>query len=213
MEKLTITTPEQVAANFGADFDPTATTEQNNARLSHRVYKDTSCGAWANVTRRDTAHREAQEWTARYAKVEGVWQLLALFQEGIAAEFSVHDGQIREYFFPTGIDMGGFLDEQAAGASTYTATETIEVKVKTGEEWIFSCGSIVEGIDAEVMPKEVALPCTLKDLTDVVEAVEVEAQYLWELTHGCEDCSDETEIGYRRVNPDCLSCGGDGTSI
>lgn len=211
--KKTIRTPNDVAAHFDADFDPNAVMAENGARLSRRIYKDTECGAWADFMRRDITHCERQEWAARYAKVDGVWQLLSLTHADKPAEFSVHNGQVREYFFPTGIDMSEFLDCAAKGAADLMLTETVEVKVKTGEEWVFRCGSIVEGIDAEVMPEEVVLPCTPADLDGAVKAVEDEADRLWRETHGCADCGAENDTGYRSINPDCASCRGEGTIL
>lgn len=208
-----ITTPEQVAVYFDADFDCESVMAENSARLSRRIYKKTACGAWADFMRRDITHHEQQEWIANYARFEGVWQLLALAQVGVAAEFSVHSGQIREYFWPSAESMQEFLDTRAGGATNLTLSETVEVKVKTGEEWIFRVGSIVEGIDAEVMPEEVSLPCTPDDLTRAVEVVEAEAQRLWDETHGCENCGEENETGYRRVDSECSSCGGTGVTI
>lgn len=209
----TIQTPEQVAAHFGADFDAAQTAEQNNARLSRRIYKDTECGAWAEVVRQDITHREQQEWTARYTKVESAWQLLSLVRDGDAVEFSVHGGQVREYFFPTGIDMSEFLDGEAKGAADLTLTDTVEIKVKTGEEWVFRCGSIVEGVDAEVMPEEVVLPCVPSDLDRAVKAVEDAAKSLWNETHGCDNCSAENDTGYRSINHACTACHGEGTIL
>ena len=208
-----IRTPADVAAQFGANFDPNATMAENSACLSRRIYKNTACGAWADFMRRDVTHREQQEWTAQYAKIEGVWQLLLLSHADCPAEFSVCSGQVLEYFFPHGIDMGEFLDDAAKGAADLTLTETVEVEVKTGEEWIFRCGSIVEGIDAEVMPETVALPCLPEDIDRAVQCVEDAAEILWNGTHGCEDCGEERETGYRSINPDCISCDGEGTIL
>ena len=209
----TIRTPADVAAHFDATFDPNAFMAQNSAMLSRRIYKDTACGAWADFVRRDVTHREQQEWTARYAKIEGVWQLLSLSRACAAAEFSVYDGQVRDYFFPHGIDMGEFLDDVAKGAAYLTLTETVEIKVKTGEEWVFRCGSIVEGIDAEIMPETVALPCSSEALDRAVRCVEDAAQSLWNDTHGCDDCGEERDSGYRSINPDCAACDGEGTIL
>lgn len=213
MTLKTIQTPADVAAHFDADFDPNAVMAENSARLSRRIYKDTACGAWADFMRRDITHREQQKWVARYAKIDGVWQLLSLTHNDTPTEFSIHGGQVREYFFPTGIDMTEFLDGEAKGAADLTLTDTVDVKVKTGEEWVFRCGSIVEGIDAEVLPEEVSLPCTPDDLDRAVRCVEDAAESLWNDTHGCDDCGDENDSGYRSINPVCASCRGEGTVL
>lgn len=132
----TIQTPADVAAHFGADFDPNAVMAENSARLSHRVYEDTACGAWAAFMRRDVA-----------------------------------------------------------------------------DAWTFRVGSIVEGIDAEVTPEEVTLPCTPADLDRAVKAVEDAAESLWNETHGCDACGPENDTGYRSINPNCASCHGEGTIL
>ncbi len=81
------------------------------------------------------------------------------------------------------------------------------------DPWIFRVGSIVEGIDAEIMPETVALPCSPEDLDCAVRCVEDAAQSLWNETHGCEDCGEERETGYRSINPDCAACDGEGTIL
>ena len=81
------------------------------------------------------------------------------------------------------------------------------------DPWIFRCGSIVEGIDAEIMPETVALPCSPEDLDRAVQCVEDAAETLWNGTHGCGDCGEACETGYRSINPDCASCDGEGTIL
>lgn len=52
-----------------------------------------------------------------------------------------------------------------------------------------------------------------KAFDDAVEAVNKEANDIWNETHGCEDCFDYPEGELHPVDPDCKTCGGHGTSI
>jgi hypothetical protein len=80
-----------------------------------------------------------------------------------------------------------------------------------GTKLVFRVGSIVEGVDAEVFPETVTLPCTGDQIDKAIEDVESAANDIWLDTHGCEDCN--TDEHDHRVNPDCPSCGGNGVVI
>lgn len=45
-----IKSPKDLFEHFGIDYDETDSLEMNSLRLSHRVYKNTNCGAWAKLT-------------------------------------------------------------------------------------------------------------------------------------------------------------------
>lgn len=209
----TIRAPEDVFAHFGADYDTEKNEAQNNERLSRRMYKDTECGAWAEVVTHTPTRQEWQTWTGRYARIDGVWQLSSISQDGTPAELSVHGGQVREYFWPDAESVAVYLAEKAGGASEYEATEEVLILRPQESVFLFRVGSIVEGIDAEVPAEEVALPCTPADLDRAVARVEDEATFLWNDTHGCDDCGEELSHGYRAINPECTSCGGEGAII
>lgn len=148
--------------------------------LSRAIYKSTCCGAWARfgAMERRFNHRH-ERCTAQYAKVDGVWQLVALANEdGTPVEFSSVHPDVLTYFWPPEVDMQEWFEDRAAGASTWTATETIPVSdlVAPDALWI---GSIVEGSDAEVHAAPLPFPFSLQDLRGVIAYVEDEASLLW----------------------------------
>jgi hypothetical protein len=176
-----------VAEYLGVDVGADDTDERMGERLSRRVYKDTDCGAWAKVVTRPVLVTEPQSWTARYAKVDGVWTLAGLSRDGQPHEFSVHGGQVRQYFFWDGADLQEHLQMLSAGRSDFTCTDTIDVQIQSGTEMVFVVGSIVEGSDAEVAPVEVTLPCPELSIDAAIEAVEAEADRLWREANPVDD--------------------------
>lgn len=182
-----------VAEYLGVDVGADDTDERVNERLSRRVYKDTECGAWAKVVTRPVLVTEPQSWTARYAKVDGVWTLAGLSRDGQPHEFSVHGGQVRGYFFWDGADLQEFLEGIAFGQSDFTSTETLDIVLPNGSKTVFVVGSIVEGSDAEVWPIEVTLPCPESSIDAAIEAVEAEADRLWREANPVEGDDESTD--------------------
>jgi len=188
-----------VCAHLGA-------THPTNDSLSHRVYKDTECGAWAKVKERTKYKTRREKWTVRYVKVDGVWQVLSAFRNNRPVELSVMPANVREFFLVGSDSMQDDVAALAAPAASYEHTEAMESKYPTGTELVFIVGSIVEGTDAEVQPVEVPLPASSKRIDMAITSVEAGARELWMHTHGCEGCG---EVG-GPVDPDCKQCGGNG---
>lgn len=78
---------------------------------------------------------------------------------------------------------------------------------------VTTIGSIVEGVDFGTETHELTWPFTKDDFWTAVHKVEEEARYIWEQTHGCDDCNCEGEWGHPAINPNCTTCGGDGDII
>lgn len=74
-------------------------------------------------------------------------------------------------------------------------------------------GSIVEGCDFDADSEELMYPFTEKRFWEAVGDVESSASYIWQQTHGCEDCGVEGEWGHPAINPECKTCHGDGAII
>lgn len=114
------------------------------------------------------------------------------------------------------------LEELAdhVGANNPTATsisrrvykDTACVAWVSEEDGTVKIGSIVEGVERTTEVQELEFPFSEEEWDEAVQAVEDEAEEIWSETHGCEDCGEEYG-GYRAVNPDCPSCGGQGTII
>ena len=71
------------------------------------------------------------------------------------------------------------------------------------------CG-YCEGADAELPTYSLDFPFTEEEFEAALQSCDDDADQLWNETHGCARCGDEELSGYRAVNPDCKSCGGDG---
>lgn len=74
-------------------------------------------------------------------------------------------------------------------------------------------GSIVEGCDFGTESHTLEWPFTKEAFWDVLEDIESEASYIWDQTHGCEDCGIEGEWGHPAINPECKTCKGQGEII
>ena len=74
-------------------------------------------------------------------------------------------------------------------------------------------GSIVEGVDFGTEVHTLVWPFTKEDFWEALEAIEDEARYIWDQTHGCEDCNTEGEWGHQAINPNCKTCEGEGSII
>ena len=76
-------------------------------------------------------------------------------------------------------------------------------------------GSIVEGVDWGTDTHCLRYPFKESDLWSALEKVEVEANEIWDSTHGCDECGDPDEYngGHIHINPECPSCKGEGVII
>jgi len=78
---MTIRMPDDVLLHFGAEANPTSwehgqSLDLWNARLTRRIYRDTTCGAWAKLVAEPNPPM-AELWRARYAIVDNLWTLAA----------------------------------------------------------------------------------------------------------------------------------------
>lgn len=191
MTDKTIRTAEDVFNHFGADYDPEKSLEENNRWLSRRIYKDTSCGAWAMVDSRPGMEACRGLFSAHYAKVDGIWELVCIYRHRVFSDVAeplgldVHP-DVRRYFWLEGDGaMQEFLDEQADGRFFWTSDkQDVEWMKPTGTMRLeFICGSIVEGSDAEVTASPVTLPCAPESLDAAIQYVEDEVETLWNEAH------------------------------
>ncbi len=60
----------------------------------------------------------------------------------------------------------------------------------THDDYGVCVGSIVEGVDEEVQPVELAYPFELDQYGDALQTVEHRAAEIWNETHGCDLCRD-----------------------
>jgi hypothetical protein len=75
-------------------------------------------------------------------------------------------------------------------------------------------GSIVEGVDYGTEYHILVYPFTLSDFWEALEKVELEAEEIWNDTHGCDDCGEEDPwTGSVAINPECKTCEGEGVVI
>ena len=74
-------------------------------------------------------------------------------------------------------------------------------------------GSIVEGVEECAEEITLKYPFKINCVWEALDQIEKDCDRIWMETHGCEDCGDEDETGYRSVNPNCKTCEGQGISI
>lgn len=209
--------------------------------ISRSVYKGTSCGAWAKLEESiPTGKRERQNWRVIITKVGDRFRAITARQEQ-GGEWEPRQPWVkRELWSKDLVDVVGWdagLDEQG-----YILDEEIVDYLATEVEWGnfglpvgqkyfevsfdaysggyapgVSFGSIVEGVDAYAQVQTVAFPCEEKEVWDALQAVEDEAAWIWDETHGCPSCwggeEVEGEMGGRMVDPECPVCKGHGTII
>jgi hypothetical protein len=118
-----------------------------------------------------------------------------------------------------GVSIGIKLESE--NDETYYCDDLYKFDVKTPVVAIL-ISSIVEGVDATTETVEINITkkgtrktgTIIKRLFAACEAVEKEAKYIWDQSHGCEDCGvGEGEYGEFAVNPKCKSCHGRGIVI
>ena len=80
-------------------------------------------------------------------------------------------------------------------------------------EKVLSVSPYVEGVDIDPIAVKLKLPIGENTLVRVFKDIQLEAEATWDETHGCEDCGPADESGYTSINPDCETCGGEGTII
>ena len=78
---------------------------------------------------------------------------------------------------------------------------------------VLSVSPYVEGIDIDPIAVKLKLPIQESTLVRVFKDIQLEADVMWDETHGCEDCGPAGESGYTSINPDCETCGGEGAII
>ena len=80
-----------------------------------------------------------------------------------------------------------------------------------------SVSGYVEGWDGEcdtrIIESTRAKRATAKDFWAAIEEADEEADYIWNQTHGCDNCGIEGEYGDRAINPKCKSCNGGGVIL
>lgn len=197
---------EDVFNHFGVD---------SNAELERSMYKYTSCGAWAEVGTEDAFDNKEAAWTAKYVRCQGEWSL-AEIKDASGKPCPQVPVEVQDYFWPNFENLQEEL-ERVLDTKGMEAEYTAEIKWReiTGIREVFRVGSIVEGTDAEAETRYVYLPCKAEDLDAAVQAVEDDAELIWNQTHGCEECAKRNgwEWPGCSVDEECPSCDGYGVVI
>ena len=215
-----IRTIQDVANHLGAAH-PT------NESVSRRVYKDTDCGAWAEVKEQPKVRADhPSTFRAVFHRAITGWMLVRVYRGGHPLALGNLPARLREYLNldsrnVSGDDLSGvtvgddIVRVSKSGFADYKLVITFRLAAPVcgpaGTELVFRVGSIVEGTDAEVFPETVVLPCTGAQIDKAIACVESAADDIWQETHGCDDCN--TDEHDHRINPECGSCGGDGAMI
>lgn len=152
------------------------------------------------------------EWEDYIASEEKYEELNALGEEMVSA--------VCDYI---GLQYEGDVDKSIAliKKSIYRNTNCgAWIQIPKDEDIRVIIGSIVEGVDIYCQEYVLDWPFSKDEFWGAVGEVEEEAEYIWNETHGCEDCwggdpgmEESSEYGYRPVDPNCKSCEGDGIVI
>lgn len=204
--------------------------------ISHRIYKDTACGAHVNilnplayVARRRTVTVRAHGRIA----IDGYrWLFFTVNGKKTQDENTIKE--IAEYLEAkksrrlNGIlrspwDIKIYVERALKAKKTADLTGrltghlnlTLKFKLelpvlKTSPAGI-SIGSIIEGVDYDTETLSLTFPFSAKTFWAAVTQVEQEAKDIWNDTHGCPKCGlKNPETGERAINPKCKACKGVG---
>ena len=117
---------------------------------------------------------------------------------GAYVSFELWCGSNSQKMNHSGDDLNGVTWEDITGIMVGSIVEGVDFG--TENHWVDVVGRTVEQIIA--------------DFNAAVDAVEDEVSYIWNQTHGCDDCHMVNEWGDEgAINPDCPSCSGEGTLI
>lgn len=188
---MAIKTIDDVLLHFGVTtWSQSQALDYWNAQLSRRVYKDTTCGAWAKLVAEPNPPM-AELWRARYAIVDNLWTLAACERtmRGSDEPAMGIPPEVQRYFWPVHgactdhadchkhpelgracTDMQTYLRGLYPAQSDVWTDRTI-IEVSRGTRLVFHVGTIVEGSDAE-WSTFVRLPCLPEELDNVVRDVE-----------------------------------------
>jgi hypothetical protein len=96
-------------------------------------------------------------------------------------------------------------------------TEPIADTLRTREVCGARITGYVEGWDgdceAHTLAKTRGSLLGVDDYWKAVEDADMEADYIWKETHGCDDCGTPGEYGGNAINPECRTCKGQGAII
>ena len=201
--------------------------DHTNDALSCRIYKTTTCGAWAKVSEEAMLRKET--WIGHYKKgrKNGLWKCIGVRKNGIAwIPLSKAPQAVREFFWPwesctDAAYIAGELNRIFDGKTE--VKEKGGFNVPFGKRLVFYCGSIVEGVDQYADATPVRLPCKPEQLDRAIQEVEREVESIWNQTHGCKVCAItwSKELGYKvkyqagetAVHDNCPECRGEGEII
>lgn len=198
---IPITTFLELFEHLGADYDAEAPLKDNEKRLSRRVYKDTSCGAWASLVPpgEHAVGKTLEKWAVSYQKVEGAEDKIRVVLKGPPG--AAVTPWILDYFMAKiDPDGGGGLVSMMDWPTVVVVTTSdgeggareaecdVEVPVMAPHTGGVVFGSIVEGTDADVTGDEILFPTTTTEVDRALQYVEEMAEEIWNDTHGCPHC-------------------------
>lgn len=213
--KKSIQNYEDLADLLGAN-------EPTEASVSHRVYKDTSCGAWAEFITEDLVHRGKARWhlvlgpaiTGVYAETvkrggkwyEGRDDWMTIDEANLPAYLTEFLNLERDTSNNTSLHgrwkIGGLnwstLQANVAELPEcklhgVVLTVVLDEERVVGQRVGVAFGSIVEGVDQTTETYKVFFPCHPIDIYKAIEKVEEEAHDIWMETHGCPYCWSNPE--------------------
>ncbi len=203
--------------------------------IEHRLYKDTSCGAWINSFKPGHIKGAEKEKTIKAHGRKGLggiyWTLFTMNGRKITDDAIIKRvvEYARAFKSPNGFrstnKILSVIDKaltepsdrftvRKIGKVKRIVTFKLSVAPLKKHKGGVKIGSIVEGVDHGTGTHELFFPFTEKTWWEAVKEVEDEAKDIWDETHGCQDCYPEEDTTETNpINPECKSCKGQGTII
>jgi len=180
---------QELLAHYGVD------TEE---RLSRLFYKSTECGAWAQFEERDLVVKtEPQTWVAQLQLgISGVFVHWAkqvvgprLLPDNLPEEVRFFL-QLKDAGYKADLEKEDFEQLSEAnmtiiptGSITKVVVFNVDFHTKKKTDGVMF-GSIVEGCDVDCRSHWLPFPVSPADIDKIIQEIEDEADYLWQLANG-----------------------------
>ena len=188
--------------------------------VKRNTYKYTDCGAWITEEIAESASRRESDSQKQY---DSAIDDLNKIYDNLDPDTKKRVEEL-DYEFFDGNKLGfmqwanevrpnSFSKSQISLALGHLKKSEVE-DIWPTEGIGITVGSIVEGVDWDVVPITLKYPFKIDSFWESLQAVEDEADMMWQDTHGCDDCGIlHSEYGTQMINPECKSCEGEGVII
>lgn len=192
--------------------------------LSHRLYKDTDCGAsvaLVQLTRSGKPREERWQVQARLGLAgihftarrnsRGPWLAGVKVPANVRDYFGANERGLASVDPMTGFYPGGWAEfislatagdgckvqKKRLGQYGLSLLVTLDGRASSSTRPGVQLNSIVEGVDQYATPVELAFPFSGRAWDAAVQTIEDEVTEIWNDTHGCEGCAKLYGVDWR----------------